>query len=74
MRINLDSLDFERAGSIFEFAFGGEFEASLSASLVRYGEDGELVELQGDAFVTGRYTFAATWDSSNPSSANLVRN
>jgi hypothetical protein len=65
MRINVDSLDFYRAGPSFEFKFGGEFEASLSASLAQYSSDGsELLELQGDAFVKGRYSFVATWDIS----------
>jgi hypothetical protein len=66
MRIDVDSIDFDRAGAFFEFTFGGDFEASLSPSLVRYSWDGsELVEMQGDAFVTGRYSFVATWNSSN---------
>lgn len=65
MRINVNSLDFHRAGSSFEFTFGGEFEANLSASLAQYSSDGsELLELQGDAFVEGRYSFVAIWNIS----------
>jgi hypothetical protein len=66
IRINVNSLDFNRIHSFFfEFTFSGEFEASLSASLAQYRSDGsELVELQGDAFVTGRYSFVATWNIS----------
>lgn len=65
MGIDVDSIDFERNGSFFEFTFGGDFEASLSASLSQYSWDGsELEDLQGDAFVTGRYSFVASWDSS----------
>jgi 5-methylcytosine-specific restriction endonuclease McrA len=65
IRIDVDSIDFERNGSFFEFTFGGDFEASLSASLSRYSWDGsELEDLQGDAFVTGRYSFVASWNSS----------
>ena len=65
MGINVNSLDFCRAGPSFEFTFGGEFEASLSASLAQYSSDGsELLELQGDAFVKGRYSFVAIWDIS----------
>ena len=54
-RIDVDSIKFGRNDSFFEFTFGGNFEASVSAPLVQYSEDGsELLELQGDAFVTGR--------------------
>lgn len=64
MRVAVDSLDFGRAGAVLEFTFGGEFEADLSASLVRYSLDGsELVNLQGEAYVTGRYSFVATWNT-----------
>ena len=59
--IDIDSLGFDRTGKFFEFTFGGKFDASLSASLAQYSADGsELLELQGDAFVTGSYSFVAT--------------
>jgi hypothetical protein len=63
-RIDVDSVVFQRTGSFFEFTIEGDFEASLSASLVQDSADGgELAELQGDAYVTGRYSLIASWDS-----------
>jgi hypothetical protein len=65
VRIDVDSICFERTGPFFEFTFGGDFEASLSASLLQDSRDGgELIELQGDNYVMGRFSFVATWDSS----------
>lgn len=63
VRINVDSIGFERTGSFFKFTFGGNFEASLSPSVWQDSwPDGELVERQGDEYVTGTFFFDATWD------------
>lgn len=40
MRVDVDSIDYKRWGPPIEFTFGGNFEASLSASLVQDNFDG----------------------------------
>ncbi len=61
--INVDSLDFRRFASAVEFTFGGDFEASLSASLVRSAPDGDGTdEFQGDAVVSGAFSIVAVWE------------
>ncbi|MFE4423731.1 hypothetical protein [Streptomyces sp. NPDC056817] len=61
--INVDSLDFRRFAGTVEFTFGGDFEASLSASLVRVRPDGDGTDdLQGDAVVSGSFSIDAVWE------------
>jgi hypothetical protein len=61
--INVDSIDFRRFAGAVEFTFGGAFEASLSASLVRGNPDGDGThELQGDAVVSGTFSIVAVWE------------
>ncbi|MEV0663587.1 hypothetical protein ACIBI3_29665 [Actinomadura luteofluorescens] len=65
MRIDIDSVNYERWTRFMEFTFSGAFEASLSASLVQDNWDGiGLNEIQGDAQVSGTFSFAVTWDFS----------
>lgn len=65
LRVEFDSIDFDSAAGELEFTLGGSFEAMLSASLVQDSWDGsELEDLQGDAYVTGTFSFVATWDRS----------
>jgi len=64
-RVDFDSVDFARAGENVKFTFGGYFELSLFASLVQNSWDGsELVDLQGFATATGRFSFDSEWNSS----------
>ncbi|MEU3071711.1 hypothetical protein ABZ712_33275 [Streptomyces sp. NPDC006906] len=61
--LNLNSLDFCRFADVVEFNFGGTFEASLSASVVRVSSDGDGTdELQGDAVVSGEFVIVAIWE------------
>ncbi len=60
-RSQVNSVELSTTGGEFEFTFGGEFEVSLSASVVRDSLDEGLDELQGDAYVTGKFSFTATW-------------
>ena len=63
--VDFDSVDFARSGENVQFNFGGHFELSLSASLVQDSPDGsELVEIQGDATATGRFSSDTQWNSS----------
>jgi hypothetical protein len=62
IRIDVDSVEYERLGPSIEFTFDGNFEADLSASLVQDNFDGVgLDEVQGDAQVYGTFSFDATW-------------
>ncbi|QIY98256.1 HNH endonuclease [Streptomyces sp. S1D4-11] len=64
-RVDVDSIGYERVGALVEFTFGGNFEASFSASLVQDSWDGSgLTDIQGDAEVSGIFSFVATWDFS----------
>lgn len=68
MRIDVDAISFTRTPSAMSFEFAGEFEASMSASLVRSSDDGnELLDFQGDAAVSGRFSFEVTGDPSDNS-------
>lgn len=68
MRIDVDSIFFTRTPSAMSFEFEGEFEATMSASLVRSSDDGnDLVDFQGDAVVSGRFSFEVTGDPSDNS-------
>ncbi|MDW4912505.1 HNH endonuclease signature motif containing protein [Streptomyces californicus] len=61
--INIDSLDFRRYAGQVEFTFEGAFEAGFAASVVRSSPDGGGTDdLQGDAMVSGTYSFVADWD------------
>ncbi|MEU6379596.1 hypothetical protein [Streptomyces sp. NPDC046909] len=61
--LDVDSLDFSRSVGEIEFTFNGNFEGSLSASLVRSSSDGDGTdELQGDAVVSGTFTIVTVWD------------
>ncbi len=61
--LDVEILDFSRFAGGIEFTFGGTFEASLSASLVRSSSDGDgTEELQGDAAVSGTFSIVAVWD------------
>ncbi len=64
VRIDIDSVGFVRVGTYLEFTFGGDFDASLSASLVQDDWDG-LVDLQGEAYVTGDHSFVVALDLSD---------
>lgn len=65
IRVEVDSIDFARKGENVEFIFGGDFELSSAVSLLQDSLDGsELVELQGDAMTTGRFSFVALWECS----------
>ena len=71
-RVDVETVSLDRIGGTFEFTFAGDFEAQLSASVVRddpYGWDRSLVELQGDASVEGTFTFTATWDAGDDDGA-----
>jgi hypothetical protein len=62
VRINVDSLDFRRRAGTVEFTFGGDFEANFLASLFRVRpEVDETDDLQGDAAVSGSFSFDAAW-------------
>lgn len=66
MRIDVNSIALDRTRTHFEFRFDGGFEASLSASLMQDSPDGgDLEDHQGEAYVTGRFSFTATWDAAN---------
>ncbi|MFD3997124.1 HNH endonuclease [Streptomyces sp. NPDC058583] len=65
IRTDIDSIEFERCGRSIEFAFEGNFESILTASLVQTRWDGiGLEDMQGDADVFGTFSFTATWDFS----------
>lgn len=64
-RLTVSEVRLSRSGSCVEFTFSGDFEVSMSASLVRSAADGfGLVELQGDVYATGRFEFVGLWDPS----------
>lgn len=65
MSIDVDSIAFQRIGTFFEFKFDGGFEASLSASLMRDDAHGDLEDVQGEAYVTGRFSFTANWEAAD---------
>jgi hypothetical protein len=68
MRIDVDSISFTRTPPGMSFEFEGEFEGAMSASLVRSSDDGnDLVDFQGDAVVSGRFSFEVTGDPSDNS-------
>ncbi len=61
--LNIDSLDFRRYAGQVEFTFQGAFEAGFAASVVRSSSDGGGTDdLQGDAMVSGTFSFVADWD------------
>ncbi|MFJ3091424.1 hypothetical protein [Streptomyces sp. NPDC086838] len=61
--LNIDSLDFLRYAGQVEFTFQGAFEAGFAASVVRSSSDGGgMDDLQGDARVSGTFSFVAGWD------------
>lgn len=63
MRVDIDSLNYERAGSSMEFVFRGTFDMSLTASIVQDSWDGSgLSDVQGDADISGTFSFVATWE------------
>ena len=60
--IDLDLVDFDGAHGEVEFTASGNFDASLSASLVQDSHDGaDRNDFQGDAYVTGTFSFTASW-------------
>ncbi|MGW1641565.1 hypothetical protein [Streptomyces lavendulae] len=61
--LNINSLDFLRYAGQVEFIFQGAFEAGFAASVVRSSSDGGGTDdLQGDATVSGTFSFVAYWD------------
>lgn len=62
-RMDVGSVQLHKSGGELSFEVAGEFEAGLSAVLVLSADDGDgLKELQGDAYLTGSYSFEAVWD------------
>ncbi|MFD0353669.1 HNH endonuclease [Streptomyces sp. NPDC127110] len=64
LMIQIGSVSYENFGNMtLEFIISGDFEASLSASLVQDNWDGSgLIDLQGDREVSGGFTFVTSWD------------
>lgn len=61
--LDVGSLDFSHFDGGIEFTFDGTFDASLSASLVCSGFDGDGTrELQGDAEASGTFSIVVVWD------------
>lgn len=61
-QVAVDRVEFTSAGSEFEFEIAGTFEVGVSASVVRndYHDEG-LLELQGEGYVTGTFSFPVFW-------------
>ncbi|MFE3197908.1 HNH endonuclease [Embleya sp. NPDC059237] len=72
MRVEVDSIDYEREGRSIEFTFSGKFEADLTASLVQDNRHGGLDEIQGDGVVQGTFSFDVAWMwSSDPGDVDM---
>ncbi|MFJ5535104.1 HNH endonuclease [Streptomyces sp. NPDC093261] len=66
-RVDVDSIDYANTGESVEFTLKGNFEESLSTSLVQSSPDGSaLDDLQGDAVVLGTFSFVVSWHFSEP--------
>ncbi|MGW7071818.1 HNH endonuclease [Streptomyces sp. NPDC054855] len=62
IEVQINGVDYHRVGTALEFTFQGMFDAYLSASLVQDTLDGGSIrDRQGQAIVTGTFSFTADW-------------
>ncbi|MGW1124361.1 HNH endonuclease [Streptomyces sp. NPDC002526] len=62
LQVTIEMIDYHRYASVLEFTFQGSFDAYLIASLVQDALDGDgIQDRQGEAAVTGTFSFTADW-------------
>ncbi|WP_327330577.1 HNH endonuclease (plasmid) [Streptomyces sp. NBC_01208] len=70
LQVTIETIDYHRYTSVLEFTFQGSFDAYLMAPLVQDNLDGDgIQERQGEAAVTGTFSFTADWPISTEQGA-----
>lgn len=65
LQVTIETIDYHRFEPFLEFTFQGSFDAYLMASLVQDTLDGDgSQDRQGEAAVTGTFSFTADWSIS----------
>ncbi|MBZ6142525.1 HNH endonuclease [Streptomyces olivaceus] len=62
LQVTIETIDYHRYEPVLEFTFRGIFDAYLMASLVQDALNGDgIQDRQGEAAVTGSFSFTADW-------------